>query len=374
MRKGIFAGLLLGLLMLSAPATFAAYCPDQELSQGPGDDWQATSGNRGYLGVEVSDVSKDRVAALKLKDETGVEVTAVDGEAPAAKAGIKDHDVILNINGQRIESEEQLRRVIRETPPGRTINLGISRDGQPMNISVALASRKNNVWVGKINPKIKIAPMPPMPPEAFAWTGEMPDVPEIAVISRGARIGAMVESITPQLADFFGVKDGSGLLVRSVEKGSIAETAGLKAGDVIVRVEKERINDLSDWRRMLRNKTGALGIGVVRDKREQNITVTLPNRKESGALYNDDDLDLTVLAELKGELAGLPEINEQARKAMIDAQKEFKANRGEYEKSMAEARKSLGKAMKEQKKEMEKLQKELQKEFQKSFKTISLDD
>lgn len=374
MRKGILAGLLLGMLMLSAPATFAAYCPDQELVQGSGDAWQATSGNRGYLGVEVSDVSKDRVAALKLQDESGVEVTAVDGDAPAAKAGIKDHDVILNINGQRIESEEQLRRVIRETPPGRKINLGISRDGQPMTISVALGSRKNNIWIGKFNPKVKMPPMPPMPPEAFRWTGEMPDVPEIAVISRGVRIGAMVETITPQLGDFFGVKDGSGLLVRSVEKGSIAENAGLKAGDVIVRVEKERINDLSDWRRMLRNKSGALGIGVVRDKREQNITVTLPERKETGALFDDDDLDLTALAELKGELAGLPLINEEARKAMIDAQKEFDANRGEYEKDMAKARKELDKAMKERTKEMEKLQKELQKEFQKSFKTISLDE
>jgi len=374
MRKVIFSGLLLGVLMISAPATFAACCPDQELTQGPGDDWQMASSNRAYLGVEVTDVTKERVTALKLKDESGVEVTAVDGDAPAAKAGIKDHDVILNINGQTIESEEQLRRVIRETPPGRKINLGISRDGQPMNISVALASRKNQVWVGKINPKIKIPPMPPMPPQAFAWTGEMPDVPEIAVISRGARIGAMVESITPQLADFFGVKDGSGLLVRSVEKGSIAESAGLKAGDVIVRVEKERINDLSDWRRMLRNKTGALAIGVVRDKREQNITVTLPERKETGALFDGEDLDLTVLAELKDELAGLPQINEEAQKAVLEAQKEFQANRGQYEKDMAKARKEVEKAMKDRTKGMEKLQKEMQKEFQKSYKMISLDE
>jgi len=243
-----------------------------------------------------------------------------------------------------------------------------------MNISVALASRKNQVWVGKMNPKIKIPPMPPMPPQAFAWTGEMPDVPEIAVISRGARIGAMVESITPQLADFFGVKDGSGLLVRSVEKGSIAESAGLKAGDVIVRVEKERINDLSDWRRMLRNKTGALAIGVVRDKREQNITVTLPERKETGALFDGEDLDLTVLAELKDELAGLPQINEEAQKAVLEAQKEFQANRGQYEKDMAKARKEVEKAMKDRTKGMEKLQKEMQKEFQKSYKMISLDE
>ena len=363
MRKGMLAGVLLGALTFAAPATFAACCPGQDSSQEAGEVWQMNGGKGSYLGVEVNDVTKDRISALKLKDESGVEVTAVDGDAPAAKAGIKEHDVILSINGQRIESEEQLRRVIRETPAGRNINLGISRDGQPMNITATLGSRKNQVWVGSINPKIKIAPMPPMPPQTFSWTGEMADVPEMVTITRGSRIGAMVETLTPQLADFFGVKDGAGLLVRSVEKGSVAESAGIKAGDVIVRIEKERINDLGDWRRMLRNKTGAVGIGVVRDKREQNLTITLPDKKQSGAIFDTEDF-----AEL-AQLQNMPEVTEEARKALMDAQKDFQAHRGEYEKSMALAQKEIQKSMKEQQKQMEKLQKELQK----SLKTISFD-
>lgn len=367
MRKGMLAGLLLGVLMLSAPATFAAYCPGDEAIQGPGDEWQAKRG--AYLGVEVKDVTKDRVSTLKLKDESGVEVTAVDGEAPAAKAGIRDHDVILSINGQRIESEEQLRRVIRETPPGRTINLGISRDGQPLNLTATLASRKVAVWVGKM-PKVKIPPMPPMPPDAFKWSGEMPDVPEIMVMSRTSRIGAMVESITPQLADFFGVKDGAGLLVRSVEKGSIAENAGLKAGDVIVRVDKQPINDLGDWRRSLHNKSGNVNVGVIRDKREQNLTINIPERKETGAVFDDEDFDLTQLAELKAELAGLPDMNEELSRAMAEARKDFEANRGEYEKSMEKVQKEIQKDLKKHQKDLEKMQKELEK----SFHTISLEE
>lgn len=367
MRKGLLSGVLLGALTLAGPATFAACCPDQEFSQGPGDDWQVSTGKGSYLGVEVNDVSKERVSALKLKDESGVEVTAVDGDAPAAKAGIKEHDVILSINGQKIESEEQLRRVIHETPAGRTINLGISRDGQPMNITATLGSRKNQVWVGSVNPKIKIAPMPPMPPQAFSWTGEMADVPEVVTITRGTRIGAMVESITPQLADFFGVKDGNGLLVRSVEKGSIAESAGIKAGDIIVRVDKERVNDLGDWRRMLRNRSGAVGIGVVRDKREQNLTIKIPERKDTGSLLDAEQL--AEIAQLRGELADMPKINAEAAKAMAEAQKEFEANRGEYAKEMAEAQKEVQKSMKEYQKQIEKMQKDLQK----SYKMISYD-
>ncbi len=369
MRKGMLGALLLGVLTLSALATFAACCPGDEVTQGPGDEWQVMSGKGSYLGVEVSDVTKDRIADLKLRDETGVEVTAVDGDAPAAKAGIKEHDVILAINGQKIESEEQLRRVIRETPAGRTINLTISRNGQQMNLSATVASRKDTMWVGqmpkiKVNPKI--APMPPMPPGSFHF--EMPDMPEVTVVSRNSKIGAMVENITPQLADFFGVKDGTGLLVRSVEKGSVAETAGMKAGDVIVRIEKERVNDLSDWRRMLRNKSGNVSIGVIRDKREQNVTLNLPERKETGALYDDEDFDVNVVAQLKGELAGM-NFDEQSRKSMAEVEKQMQAHRGEYDKAMKEAQKEIEKSMKEHRKEMEKLQKELQK----SFKTISIE-
>jgi predicted metalloprotease with PDZ domain len=361
----MLAGMLLGVAVLLSTATFAAECLKEDATQGPSDEWKAQRGS--YLGVEVTDVTKDRVAALKLKDESGVEVTAVDGEAPAAKAGIKDHDVILSINGQKIESEEQLRRVIRETPAGRTINLVVSRDGQPVNLTATLASRKMHTWATKI-PRVKVPPAPPAPPETFQWAGEMPDVPEIMVMSRTSRIGAMVETITPQLADFFGVKDGAGLLVRSVEKGSIAENAGLRAGDVIVRVDKERINDLGDWRHMLHNKSGNVSVGVIRDKREQNLTINLPQH-QTGELYGDD-LDVTQLAELKAELANLPQINEEARKAYDEAMKEFQAHRGEYEKEMEKAQKEIQKSLKEQQKNLDKMQKDMEK----SFHTISFED
>src|SRR5712664_1656505 len=101
------------------------------------------SGTGAYLGVDVSDVTTERLSALKLKDEKGVEVTMVDQDAPAGKAGIKEHDVILTMNGTAIESKSQLQRMIHETPAGRVVSLGLSRDGQPMTIKVQLADRRN---------------------------------------------------------------------------------------------------------------------------------------------------------------------------------------------------------------------------------------
>ncbi|MFY9979132.1 MAG: PDZ domain-containing protein, partial [Candidatus Sulfotelmatobacter sp.] len=101
------------------------------------------SGTTSYLGVDIADITSDRVAALKLKQEQGVEVTMVDQDAPAGKAGIKDHDVILSMNGTEVESKSQLQRMIHETPPGRMVTLVLSRDGQPMTIKLQLADRSS---------------------------------------------------------------------------------------------------------------------------------------------------------------------------------------------------------------------------------------
>src|SRR5258707_742557 len=130
------------------------------------------------------------------------------------------------------------------------------------------------------------APMPPMPDMP-----EMPDVPGMqsftVVRSYSSTAGMMVDNLTPQLGDFFGVKSGEGVLVRSVEKGSPAEAAGLKAGDVIVKVDNEKISDRGDWRDAMR-KGGKISVGIVRDKREQTLQLTLPERKRK----NDSSLRL----------------------------------------------------------------------------------
>src|SRR3984885_1657670 len=129
------------------------------------------SGTSSYLGVDISDVTSERLSALKLKEEKGVEVTMVDQDAPAGKAGIKEHDVILTMNGTSIESGAQLRRMIHETPPGRVVTLGLSRDGQPVTIKVQLADRSKEFahmgskdwnWDSK-NFHVEIPPMPNLP-------------------------------------------------------------------------------------------------------------------------------------------------------------------------------------------------------------------
>src|ERR1041385_1276309 len=110
-------------------------------------------GTSSYLGVDIADVSGERLSALKLKEEKGVEVTMVDQDAPAGKAGIKEHDVILTMNGTAIESGAQLRRMIHETPAGRVVSFGLSRDGQPVTVKVQLADKHKEFAFA--NPKSK---------------------------------------------------------------------------------------------------------------------------------------------------------------------------------------------------------------------------
>ncbi len=239
--------------------------------------WTSSSGSGSYLGVDISEVTAERVGPLKLKEERGVEITMVDRDAPAGKAGLKMHDVILEFNGARVEGEEQLRRMLREIPAGRKVTLGISRDGQLLQIEATLAARET-AMSKSVPRRFKLAGPDVMIPD-------MPDIQipqfEVMVRSYSRRTGMMVDNLTPQLGEFFGVKSGQGVLVRSVEKGSAAEAAGLKAGDVIVKVDNEVIDDRNDWNRVMRKKGGKISLAIVRDKREQTLTVTLPEVKSS---------------------------------------------------------------------------------------------
>src|SRR5688572_3468453 len=95
----------------------------------------------GWMGVGLAEITSDKMSKLKLKEERGVEITSVSPDSPAAQAGLKAHDVILEFNGTRVEGIDQFSRLVRETPSGRSVRLLISRDGAPQTVSVKLGER-----------------------------------------------------------------------------------------------------------------------------------------------------------------------------------------------------------------------------------------
>jgi serine protease Do len=341
--------LLVALILL--PLMTAIASPDQAPTFDPltGSYGFASEdfGGGSYLGVDTRDITPDRVSVLKLKNESGVEVTMVDQDAPAGKAGIKEHDVILTVNGAKVESVEQLRRMIREIPSGRMIDIGVSRNGQPLKLQAQLADRHAAHAM-----KFHMPAVGPMPNMADF---EMPL--SVVVVHSSMRSGLMVENLTPQLGDYFGAKNGQGVLVRSVEKGSRAERAGFRAGDVIVRVGKDRVHDSGDFTHALQSNRaqGSVSVGVIRDKKEQNITLSLPPRKESGDLFPEESFEV-------------PDIDIDARAELSDINKQIANLRPEIELAVREAqrqseafRKHAGEQQKEQLQQMQKQHQELQK-------------
>ena len=295
-QKKIIALLIAGMaLPLIAAQPSPTPQPDALSHQLPGY-FYAAAASRSYLGVDIRDVTTDRMAALKLKEERGVEITMVDADAPAGKAGLREHDVILDFNGTAVESEEQLRRLIREVPPGRTVTLGLSRDGVPMKINVQLAD--HGAVVAQALPRIIVPPRP----------GNFPrnsmDLP-FQIQTYSSVLGVQTESLTRQLGDYFGVRDGEGVLVRSVEKNSAAEKAGLKAGDVIVKAGNEKLTDRSDLSHILRSHRtgGKMTLVVMREKHEQTLTVTLPDRGSRDSSFLNLDSD-----ELQASLANVQDM------------------------------------------------------------------
>jgi membrane-associated protease RseP (regulator of RpoE activity) len=284
MRKYVVASIVVLPLLLSFSHATQSWPvdPPEQITVFSSEE----GGTASYLGVDISDVSTERLSALKLKEEKGVEVTMVDQDAPAGKAGIKEHDVILSMNGTAIESGAQLRRMIHETPPGRIVTFGLSRDGQPMTVKVQLADKgKEFSYMNGHNMKNFNVHVP----EIHIPDIDIPSI-NMVMVTSSARSGLSVENITPQLGEFFGVKNGNGVLVRAVEKGSRAEKAGFRAGDVIVKINDQPVHDTGDFTHAVRSRKGAaVSVGVIRDKKEQNLNLTLPERKESGVLLEDEE-------------------------------------------------------------------------------------
>jgi serine protease Do len=278
------------------------------LFQGP--DGYLLHGAQGYLGVGIRDVDSDRASALKLKQPQGAEIVYLDQDAPASKAGLKVHDVILQMNGQQVEGVEQLRRMLHETPPGRSVSFIISRDGQTQNINLQLADRAK--LEQDVRSKMFIVPAPedlatfdsmvrqrPNGASSFLGTGPM--------VSR-LDAGVDLHPINPQLAEYFGDKEGSGLLVESIEDNSPAAVAGLKVGDVIVKVNDDVVGTRGEWLRAIHaNRGKSVQVTVLRNKHEQVLTMQAGDSKKKSELETlpFSDSDSPTVAELRRQLDSL---------------------------------------------------------------------
>jgi serine protease Do len=241
-----------------------------------------------YLGVFVEEVTADRMKELGLSQERGAVIMKVVKDSPAEKAGLKENDVIVSFNGRPVDSVREFERLLGETPAGRSVAIEVLRNGNRQTFSAVVSKRDNLGWAksymenaGHLQQWQDFRNITP-PPGDFAPLYGNFDENRFQLVR--PRLGISAEPITDQLAGFFGVKEGHGVLVSEVTEGSPAAKAGLKAGDVIVAIDDGRIENVSDLRNQLSKKQeGAVVFRVVRNHQETSITVNVekvsPNRR-----------------------------------------------------------------------------------------------
>lgn len=242
-------------------------------------------GRGSQLGVMISDVEADQPAGARIDD--------VHTDSPAEKAGLREGDVVVEYDGERVRSARQLTRLVQETPEGRSVKLTVLRNGQKQTFEAAPESRVASNFDLGIDPDRlrddierglrEFQVEPPMfdfrfddrAPRRFEY--RVPDMVMPFMGSRG-RLGVTVQALTPDLEEYFGATNG-GVLVSSVAQNSAAAKAGVKAGDVITSINGRRVADASDLMRELTDASGEVTLTLLRDKNELTLKATLEARE-----------------------------------------------------------------------------------------------
>jgi serine protease Do len=197
---------------------------------------------------------------------------------------------VLMMDGQAIVGQDQLRRMLHESPPGKTIALVITRDGQQRTVTTQMAVSQEEVERQAAEQRVIVAEPQDQPAESAETQGMAAPVPAVHegnsllgfLVMNPSYTGLYLEKMSTQLAGYFGVPSGSGLLVRSVQDNSPAALAGMHAGDVVVRANNKAVASTGEWAKAIKNTHGRpLSVVVVRDKREQTLMLTPDSKKRS---------------------------------------------------------------------------------------------
>jgi len=269
LKQGALAG---ALVMAAGLAPAGATIDQSDESQPVMRALEIGRGSR--LGITVQDIEDSNNKQVK----AGVVVETVESGGPAEKAGMKAGDAITEYDGERVRSVRQFQRLVQESALGRSVPVVLSRDGQRVTVNVTPEAWRSNddfalryldvpTRIRPALPTPPATPRAPLPPSVDLWRSDGP----LTILTGRGRLGVTTEQLTPQLAQYFGVKEGA--LVKVVQEGSAGEKAGIKAGDVITGVNGSHVYDPSDISRAInRLDAGAeFSVEVMRDHKTQTL-------------------------------------------------------------------------------------------------------
>lgn len=278
---------------------------------------------QGWLGVQIQDMSAEQAKELNVAAKEGALVTDVTPGSPAEKGGIKKDDVVVDFNGRVIYDGDDLMKAVRRARPGTTASVVVERKEGKKSLQVTVGKLKQRAW--------GFGPGAIPPPAAG----------RLRFFHASTICGMQLADLNPQLGEYFGAPEGEGVLVEEVNKESEGAKAGFKAGDVILRIREEKIEDIGDVTDALEGfKEGEKAdVEILRKGSRQTLSLTIEEEEISGA-------------------HPLPP----------DAEGALKENLGQMRKNLEHLREQYGPEFREQlREELEKIRVELGPEFQKQL-------
>lgn len=273
------------------------------------------AGHKGYLGIKMQELDSDLRKGLDLKVKNGVLVSEVVEGSPAEEAGIEDGDVIVSFDGKKVASAKELSELVAETDVGKKVKVKVSRDNR---------SKTLNVVVGEW-------------PEDHTWVFATPDgFKDIHVQMFRPKLGVRIHEMDEDLASYFGVDKDGGVLVLGVEEESTAESAGIKAGDVIIELEGSEIESTKD----LYDAVGKIDEGekfevtVVRKKKKVELEATM--KEGQGPWHTEHFLGRGYVP--KAENFWVPEMRDDLRKELDELREELEELKKEFRKVIKESK------------------------------------
>ncbi len=289
-----------------------------------------------WLGVYMQTIDDKMVEAFDLATDFGVLINEVVDGSPAEEAGLEEDDIIIRFAGEKIFDTDDLIKMVRKHSPGDEVEVTIIRNSREDDLIIALGERPNEKkfqWVPKAKGK------------SYAFSFHDDDRPFM---------GVHLMDLNRQLGDYFGVPKARGALITEVEEDSPAEQAGLKAGDVIVGVDDDKVYDSKDVTELIAEKEPGdkVEVAVVRDRAQRSFTV------EVGEAADDKDYSFFLHGRDPDQwlplLQRLPEAPEAPELQLFDDE-DYRLDMKEFKKEMKEFKQQ----MKLFQEEMEKLKEKL---------------
>ncbi len=231
----------------------------------------------GWIGVYAQDIDREMQRYLELESRRGVLISEVVEDSPAKYAGLREEDIIVEFDSRVIRNTRDLTKLVQRARPGEKVRIEIYRDGDTESLTVRVEEKPSRFGDDRgSSPRVPERPQPPRPDNqrtGHAW------------------LGVQTANMNEDLASYFDAGHNGGVLILSIVEGSPAEDAGIRAGDVIVKIDNIRMQSAEGLSDLLRDMDAGdqVRIEIIRKRRTRTVTAELGAAKNYPNFHLDPE-------------------------------------------------------------------------------------